>query len=398
MVMNKEIKQAVILAGGRGLRLRALTQDTPKPMVLVNGRPFLGYLFELLKKNGIQEVVLLLGYLPEKIVSYVGDGSSFGLNVKYSIGTVEDGTGSRIRNAQELLNETFLLLYCDNFIHLDLGKLVEFHERHGTLATVTVYTNKHGITKNNVFVDESGYVTKYDKTRLDPTLNGVDLGFFLLRRELLKLMPKENFYLEEAILPKLIEIRQLRGFKTDQIYYSIGTPERLKSAELFLDPARKAVFLDRDGVVNKKMPPGEYIKKWSEFEFLPGVKEAMSMLTKSGFEIYIISNQAGIGRGIMQEGDLLEIHNNMEKELLANGSRISALYYCPHRAEDNCQCRKPKPGMLFQAALEHCIDLPRATFIGDDERDVEAGVAAGCRTELVGPSRNLLSVVKELIS
>jgi histidinol-phosphate phosphatase family protein len=396
--MSKVIKQAVILAGGRGLRLRLLTQDTPKPMVLVNGRPFLDYLFDVLKENGIRDVVLLLGYLPEKIMAYVGDGSSFGLNVKYSVGTVEDGTGSRIRNAEALFEETFLLLYCDNFIRLDLRKLLDFHQARGTLATVTVYTNQYGITKNNVLVDDGGFVAKYDKMRLDPALNGVDLGYFLVKKEIIELMPPGNIYLDEIILPKLIDRRQLAGYRTDQIYYSVGTPERLRIAEQFLDPSRKAVFLDRDGVVNKKMPRGEYVRKWSEFEFLRGVKEALRILTKNGFEIYIISNQAGIGRGVMQEGDVLEIHNNMEKELFAAGSKISGIYYCPHKAEDDCQCRKPKPGMLFEAALEYLIDLPRATFIGDDERDVQAGVAAGCRTELVGPERDLLTVVRELVS
>lgn len=393
--MLHKIKQAVILAGGPGLRLRPLTSDRPKPMVLVNGRPFLDYLVGLLKRNGTEEIIFLLGYLHEKITDYVGDGSRYGVRVKYSVSDLIDGTGTRIQKAHQknLLDQEFLLLYCDNYLNLSLDELYNFHATHGVLATTTVYTNKYGVTKNNIFVDGEGYVTKYDKSRQDPAMNGVDLGFFILNRKVMDFMPKENFYFEEVILPLLISKRQLAGFTTDQIYYSIGSPARLQATEQFLKP-KKIIFLDRDGVINKRPPKGDWVKRWEEFEFLPGAREAMELLSAAGYEIYLISNQTGIARGAMSAETLTEIHSSMERELLKHGVRINAIYHCPHNWDSPCECRKPKPGMFFQAALDHHIDLPSAIFIGDDERDGVAGKAAGVPTIVLGTGESLLEIVK----
>jgi D,D-heptose 1,7-bisphosphate phosphatase len=391
------VKQAVILAGGRGTRLQPLTDTVPKPMVLLNGKPFLEYLIELLKENGICEIVLLLGYLPEKITEYFGDGSRLGVKITYSISDISDETGTRIKKAEELLQEEFLLMYCDNYLPLNLKKLVDFHEQQKTMASVTVYTNKDKITKNNVFVDEKGYVITYDRTRQAKDLNGVDMGFFILSKKIMEWMPKENFSFQNVIIPKLIEQHQLSGYFVENRYYSIGSLERLPLTEKFLQP-KKVVFLDRDGVINKKPPKAEYVKNWAEFEFLPGVIDALALLNKQEYQIYLISNQAGIARGAMTEQDLKIIHENLQKELHKHGANIDGIYYCPHGWNDNCDCRKPKPGMLLQAAREHHLDLTKTYFIGDDERDMQAGNAAGCKTILVTPENNLLSIVQSLLS
>ena len=390
------VKQAVILAGGVGTRLRPLTYTTPKPMVLVNNRPYLEYLIELLKLNGISEIVLLLGYLYEKIVDHFSDGSDFGISIKYSIGDVSFETGKRIKDAENLIQEHFLLMYCDNYWPLDLERLMEFHNRNQTAATVTVYTNKDGITRNNIYVDERGYVVKYDKSRTDKNLNGVEIGFFIIDKEVMGLMPGNNFSFEKEILPQLIEKRQLSGYLTDHRYYSIGSLERISKTERFLQP-KKIIFLDRDGVINKKAPKADYVKAWDEFEFLSGAIEAIKLLAKHDYKIFIITNQAGIARGAMTEQDLKKIHENLENELEKHNVKIEGIYYCPHGWDDGCECRKPKPGMFFQAAIDHDLDLSKSIFIGDDERDLQAGNAAGCRTILVDSELSLLKVVKEKI-
>jgi NDP-sugar pyrophosphorylase family protein len=281
-----DLKQAVILAGGIGSRLRPLTDDLPKPMVPVNNRPFLEYLIDLLRDNGISELVLLLGYLPEKITQYFGDGTGFGINIKYSIGQVSDKTGTRIKNAEHLLDDHFLLMYSDNYWPLNLGELLEFHARHETLASVTVYTNKDGITRNNTLVDDDGYVVKYDKSRQADHLNGVEIGFFVMNKKVLELVPPRDFSFEEVVFPELIARRQLGGYLTDRRYYSIGTPEKLKVTERFLAP-RKIIFLDRDGVINRKPPQAEYVKNWGDFEFLPEAIQALGLLTRNGYDIYL---------------------------------------------------------------------------------------------------------------
>jgi len=389
------VKQTIILAGGIGTRLRPLTNNLPKPMIPINRKPFLEYLIDLLKENGIEEVVLLLGYLPEKIKEYFGNGSKFGINIKYSIGDVSFETGKRIKNAEELLDDNFLLMYCDNYWPLNLKKLVKYHDNHNVLATVTIYTNKDNFTKSNMEVDNQGYVILYDKSRKEKNLSGVDIGFFIINKKILELMPDTNFSFEKEILPKLIKKKQLAGYLTEHRYYSIGNIERLPVTEKYLQP-KKVIFLDRDGVINEKPPKADYVKNWNEFEFLPGAIEALKILTQNGYEIYIISNQAGIARGIMTEDDLKEIHEKMKKELDNIGAKVSGIYYCPHGWDDGCECRKPKPGMFFQAAREHHIDLTKAVFIGDDERDIQAGNSAGCKTILVTPEKNLLKIVKFL--
>ncbi len=390
------IKQAVILAGGQGTRLRPYTNDRPKPMVPVRGRPFLEYLVELLRKNGIREIVLLLGYLPEKVTEHFGDGKKFGVNIRYSITPVEDDTGTRLKKAEALFDDHFLLMYCDNYWPLDLERLAAFYEAHKVPASVVVFDNKNRMTGNNMLVGADGIVLKYDKSRTDPDLNGVDAGFFVLNKEILKLAPEGDFNFGKEIVAKLVAGRKLAGYVTGHRYYSLGSVERLPVTEKFFEP-RKIIFLDRDGVINKRPPKADYVKKWEEFEFLPGAIEGMELLSQNGYEIYLISSQAGIARGMMTRADLDTIHDNMQKKLNERGVAMNGIYVCPHGWDEGCNCRKPKPGLLYQAANEHYFDATKAVLIGDDPRDIEAGVAAGCSTTLMTSDGDLLAVVKKFI-
>lgn len=396
------IKQAVILAGGEGRRLRPFTLNNPKPMVPVLGKPFLEHLILLLKKNGIKEVVILTGYFGEKIKNYFGDGSNFRIKIKYSYMPFENEKGEenesglRLKNAQDLLDEKFLLMYCDNYWPLQLEKLEKFYEGHKTDVLVTIYSNKDNSTKNNIFVGENGYVERYDKSRKEENLNGVDIGFFIIDKKVLDLLPDYNSQFERDVLPALVLQKNVSGYLTDNKYYSISDMERVKIAEKFLAP-QKAVFLDRDGVINRKAPKADYIKKWEEFEFLPGAVKAIKNLTSEGYEIYLITNQPGIARGVMTKQDLDLIHQKIQEELEKNGGKIKSIYACLHNWDEQCECRKPKPGLLFQAARENCIDLTKAVFVGDDERDMQAGEAAGCKTILVNPEVGLFEAMKHII-
>ncbi|OGY52170.1 MAG: hypothetical protein A3J59_03390 [Candidatus Buchananbacteria bacterium RIFCSPHIGHO2_02_FULL_56_16] len=391
------IKQAVILAGGLGTRLRPFTDHAPKPMVPVQGRPFLEYLLDQLKEQGIADLVLLLGYLPKKITAHFGDGSKFGLTIRYSISDISDDTGTRIKKALNLIDDTFMLLYADNYWPLNLKKMTEFFQAQQTNASVTVYTNKSGITKNNIRVDDRGYVVEYDKSRTAKNLNGVEIGYCLLRKQALDDLPEHNFSFEADVLPRLVAAKQLSGYCTDHRYYSISTPEKVSVTESFFAP-KKIIFLDRDGVINKKAPKADYVKRWAEFEFLPGAIEALQQLQQHGYELIIISNQAGVARKMMTEEDLETIHHHMKQTLAEQGVTVRAIYHCPHGWNDSCGCRKPKPGMFFQAAHDHAIDLTKTIFIGDDERDQAAGDAAGCQTLLVTSDRDLLSIVRNIVT
>lgn len=397
----QKITQAVILAGGEGKRLRPFTLRNPKPMVLVNGKPFLGYLINLLKENGIKEVVILTGYLGDKIEEYFGNGSKFGLQIKYSFTPLknesgqENESGLRLKNAQDLLDNYFLLLYCDNYWPLQLNKLTKYYKDHPSDSLVTVYSNLDHSTKNNISLNKKGYVKKYDKTRNEKNLNGVDIGFFIVNKKTIEQLPKSNSSFELNVLPQLIKKRRLSGYLTNQKYYSIGDMPRIKLTEQFLSP-KKVIFLDRDGVINKKPPKADYVKSCDEFTFLPGSIKAIKHLKNKGYQIFIVSNQAGIARKAMTGKNLNEIHQKMQKDLKMHGTKVDGIYYCPHGWNDNCNCRKPKPGMLLQASREHLIDLTKALFIGDDKRDKQTGETVGCKTILVNNKRSLLQVVNSL--
>lgn len=390
------IRQAVILAGGQGLRMKPFTSTQPKPLFPIHGKPFLFYLLEQLKEQGIEKVLLLLGYLPQLIQEKIGDGRQFGLQVEYSIADVETETGTRLQLAKEKLDPVFLLLYCDNYWPMNLKEMTAQFESQKTLAQITVYLNQDHYTKNNLRFNDDRLVTLYDKERQASDLKGVDIGYMLIRREVLDLLPNENVSFERIVLTTLAKNGQLGGYLTDHRYYSIGSPQRLPLTETFFKKKR-AIILDRDGVLNKKAPEGHYVYSWKDFEWLPGSKEAVALLKKAGFSIFLVSNQAGIGRKLMKEEDLLFIHERMQKDLETVDACIDKIYYCPHHWEDNCECRKPKPGMLFEAQRDFHLDLTKTYFVGDDPRDGEAAVAAGMPFLKVSEGVSLFDLVQSKI-
>jgi D-glycero-D-manno-heptose 1,7-bisphosphate phosphatase len=147
---------------------------------------------------------------------------------------------------------------------------------------------------------------------------------------------------------------------------------------------KQAAFLDRDGIINRKAPEGQYVTRWEELEFCTGASEAICLLNRAGFLVVIVTNQACVARGLMTTAELECMHARLCFTFEAAGATIDAIYYCPHKSEPPCSCRKPKPGMLLHAARIHDIDLARSWMIGDSARDIEAGRAAGCNTVRVG--------------
>lgn len=230
------IRQAVILAGGLGERLRPLTNGIPKPLVPVHGVPFLDYLFQSLVAVGIRKFLLLLGYKSQKIVDHCkGLSENLGLEIEYSIGAIEDATGRRLLNAHPLLDETFLLLYGDNYWPIELEKMTHLYEKKKAKALVTVFGNKNGTGEyewgNNIVVANTSYVEGYDKKRLLPKLNGVDIGYYIFQKECLDIKKAGNMSLEEEMLPGWIAKQELIAYVTDTQYYYITDIPSLKRFE-----------------------------------------------------------------------------------------------------------------------------------------------------------------------
>jgi histidinol-phosphate phosphatase family protein len=373
--------------------MRPITNSMPKPMVEFHGRPFLEYVVEMLREQGFERVLMLLGYLPEVIEDHFGDGSAFGVEVDYSVTPPDDLTVSRMQAARDRIEHSFLLLYCDNYWPMRMDDMWRRFCELDVPAMVTVYANRDGYRpgKDSVLV-EDGRVRTFDKTKTVRGLQGVEISYAILTEPVLDLLPAEDELFELALYPQLARRGQLGAYVSEHRYYSVGSVERLPATERFLR-RRPTVILDRDGTLNRRPPRAHYVTRPDEFEWLPGSLEAVRLLERHGYRVVIVSNQAGIGRGALTEAQLEEIHLRMLGE---SGGAIEAIYYCPHDWDAGCDCRKPAPGMLFQAQRDLDLDLTRTLFVGDDERDGQAAQAAGCPFTMVSEERPLLETVQEL--
>lgn len=389
-----EVKQAVILAGGRGERLRPFTDEQPKPMYPIGGVPFITRLIEQVKSFGMEEVVLLLGYKAEKIQEELGDGSRFGIKIIYDVTPPEYDTAERLLHAQESISEDFLLMYCDNYCPVDFQQLCKSYYDNNALIQLSVYSNKDKYTKDNLIVDEGGQVVVYDKKRLTPNLSGVDIGYAIVNKKSFELIGDNKSF--AAVYPILVADGKLFATVTDHRYYSIGGYERMSLTEDFFKE-KKVVFLDRDGTINVRAPKACYIEKPEDFVWLDGAKEALKKLKDNGVITVLISNQPGIARGNLTEETLQDIHNKMQSDLAQVQAEIDYIYYCPHNWDEGCECRKPKPGMLYMAQRDLSIDLTKCVIFGDDERDIEAGEAARVKSVLITDEYPLIRAVEDYL-
>lgn len=392
------VKQAVILAGGRGERLKPFTDTNPKPMFTISETPFLERLIQQIKSFGINEIVILVGYLSDKIMGYFETGDRWGVNIKYSYMDPSADTGSRIRqaNAEGLIHESFLLMYCDNYCAINYLRHVQNYVNNNPLIQLTVYSNKDNYTRNNIRISESGLVEVYDKSRTVPDLEVVDIGYAIVNRKVLEILPDENVNFEKEIYPRLVEDKKLFATVVEDRYYSVGDWKRIELTQKYFSDD-KYIFLDRDGTINVRAPKADYIKNINEFIWLPGAKMAIKKLKDNGYKIIVISNQPGVARQAMTEADVFAIQEEMQKDLLEIGTSIDDFFYCMHNWDDGCDCRKPKPGMLYEAQRKYSIDLKRCWMIGDDERDMHAGADAGCKCMMVSEHHPLPEVVEYIL-
>jgi histidinol-phosphate phosphatase family protein len=369
--------QAVILCGGLGTRLRPLTDNLPKPMVLVNGRPFLHHLLEQLSEQGVRRFVMLTGYLGDKILDYFGNGSKYGWQIDYSHGPADWDTGRRVWEARALIDSQFLLLYSDNFVQFNLQKLLKLHKALGTPISLLL-TPK---VKGNIKLSELGLINAYDKTRQGLGFNYVEVGYMIIERDkmLLHFVSIDGFpdFSFSALLEKLAKFQLISGLVVMDSYHSISDPDRLSLMSGYLMPKR-ILLIDRDGTINEKAPEGKYITNWNQFRWISQTREAMVELAADGFKFIIITNQAGVARKMIERSALDEIHERMSDELEKLGVEILKIYMCPHHWNDNSFMRKPAPGMFFQAANEFLLRMDRCLYVGDDLRDCEAASNAGC--------------------
>jgi D-glycero-D-manno-heptose 1,7-bisphosphate phosphatase len=383
------IRQAVIFCGGRGERLRPLTDHLPKPMAEVNGRPFLWHLLNQLAEKATPRFLLLTGYFGQKVRDYFGDGSKWGWTIQYNQGPVEWDTGRRLWEARDLLEEDFLLAYSDNFVQLRPDWLLARLAEDPSSLSLHLAPKKKG----NIRLGPGDKIECYDPSRTEPDLGYVEVGYMMVKKtevlQVLTSIPRFPDVSFSMVLQEFARLGRLAGLVIKDPYHSIGDLQRLELARQYLKP-HKILLIDRDGTINLKAPQGEYVTSWAGFEWLPGSREGLVELSRAGFRFIVITNQAGVARGMVDPEELRKIHENMVSELALDGVTILQVYTCTDHWETNSYRRKPNPGMFYEATSDFGFRLDRSLYVGDDLRDCLAAKNAGCDSVLIGPERHKL--------
>ncbi len=372
------MKEAIVLAGGFGTRLQPMVSDVPKPMAPINGRPFLAYLLDKLQAEGIGHVILCTGYKHEQIAGFFGDRYG-NTRLSYSRETTPLLTGGAIRKALPMAeSKQVIVLNGDTFFDVPLEAFVQFHRSRTSPLTVALRpvddTSRYGAVMLNHRLHITGFREKGGRSE-GGLING---GIYCVDREWLLQKPlPEAFSFEREILERE-QAEPLSGRVCDNYFIDIGIPDDYARAqtELPLQTA-KALFLDRDGVINRRRA-GDYVKTPAEFEFLPGVLEAMPKLAKRFGRIFVVTNQQGIAKGLFTEADLAEVHAHMCQCIERAGGRIDKVYHCAEG--EGSPHRKPATGMALQAQADFPdLVLGNALMVGDAISDLQFGRNAGMR-------------------
>lgn len=440
----------VIMAGGRGTRIANYSKDLtgkvlPKPMIPIDGVPVLEWEINSLRDQGFTKFIITVSYLADEIMDYFGDGSGvsratgkpFGVEIEYFHEHEPLGNAGALYMLRDKLvddadcSEDFLLLNADSIFDLDFQRLVAYHRAKGAMVTLFTHPNSHPYDSGLIIASADGGVEKWltkDDIRPDYYKNRVNAGVHVLNLAALdkavevsdidvsrigKVQDNGKIYkidLDRQILKPLCG-RNSAGkynvycYDSPEYVKDMGTPERFEAvAKDFktglvqaknLSHKQKAVFLDRDGTINRYVG---FLCKIEDFKLLPGVAEAIRKINESGYLAILITNQPVVARGEVSFAELEEIHHKLETELGKAGAYIDGLYYCPHHPDKgfvgevselkkDCFCRKPKPGMILQATKDFNIDLNASWMIGDSKIDVICGKNAGVHTALLSSKK-----------
>lgn len=412
--------KTVIMAGGRGTRISELFPDIPKPLIPIEGVPVLEREIISLRDQGFKEIIMTVSHMGEKIMNHFGDGSNLGVSIQYYNEIIPLGNaGALFKLREQLGGEPFLLLNADAVFDVDFNRMVKFHQKHGGLVTLFTHPNNHPYDSGLIIADKDMSVQSwlakedvrptYYKNRVNAGLHVIDpkaLDTVSIDPDAIGMINEKNgkmvkVDLDRQILKPLAGTGKMFCYDSPEYVKDMGTPDRFHQVEddfkagrvaaKNLSNKQKAVFLDRDGTINKYVG---FLRNINDFELIDSVAEAIKKINASGYLAIVVTNQPVIARGEVTFQELEEIHNKMETELGLQGAYLDAIHYCPHHPHKGyegevpelkieCDCRKPKPGMLLKAAGDYNIDLSQSYMIGDGENDVKAGLAAGCKTVLI---------------
>lgn len=363
--------KAVILGGGRGERVRPVTDTLPKPLIPIEGKPMISHQLEQLERVGVREVIVLTAYLASSIKSYC-DKFVSSLKITCIESGLEDSAAQRLLYSRSQIGDDFLLIYCDNYILADADISTVLQSK----APLTFLIEPR--PEGNISINEYGRC-KYFAGKRSPENKYVELGNIRIQSG--KFMEILN---ETQDLPIA-----LQRFSLEQDCTSVKITAGLWSVSnlgrfLELIKGRKIILLDRDGVLLEKMPKRKYVASFEDYRPMNENWNGLRILSECGVDFIIATNQPGVATGEVSNDFLLKLHQRMVSEMLNIGINVLAVYVCKHHWNDNCDCRKPAPGMLLSAISDFGIMKEQTLYIGDDDRDLLAAKAAGIEGLLIG--------------
>lgn len=417
--------KTVIMAGGKGSRISELFPDIPKPLIPITNssgvtKPVLEWEICSLRDQGFTEIILTVSHMADKIKEYFGTGAQWDCHIEYFIEETPLGNAGALFRLREWLGkEPFLLLNADAVFDVDFNRMVAFHHSHGGLVTLFTHPNSHPYDSGIVITNEDKSVRQWltkEDSRPEYYCNRVNAGLHVIDPLVLDSTDIDSSIvgktdengktikidLDRQILKPLCESGKMFAYDSPEYVKDMGTSERYEQVsrdfangvvnKKNLKNPQKAIFLDRDGTINKYVG---FLRHIEDFSLIDGVSDAIKKINNSGYLAIVITNQPVIARGEVTVQELDKIHRKMETELGKDGAYINGLYYCPHHPHKGyageipefkieCDCRKPKPGLILRAAKDFNIELNKSWMIGDGENDVKAGKAAGCKTILIG--------------
>ena len=414
----------VIIAGGQGTRIASVNSEIPKAMIPVCGKPIIEHEVALCKRYGFTEFLFIIGHMGNQISSYFGDGQQWGVHIDYFQEAQPLGTAGALGYLKDQLTEDFFVLYGDTIVDFDMQAMLAYHRQKQADATLFLHPNDHPYDSDIVDLDADGQVRQfYNKPHADGFVsrNIVNAALFVFSPKILtQVEVGVKSHIEKNVLPRCLAAgMRLYGYVSFEYIKDMGTPDRYyavcddvkrgKVARLNRSHQRPAIFLDRDGTISKEV---NLLNKPEQLELIPGAAEAIKLINQSDYLAVIVTNQPVIARNLCSIEELEYIHATLETMLGKQGAYINAIYYCPHHPDKgypeerpeykiDCDCRKPKPGMLLQAAKDWNIDIARSYMIGDTDRDLLAGQNAGCKQSIkieTNQADALLEAVRQILN